>query len=375
MSATKHVNNLYSFSFMIKNVEFGVYLKRVIVHKDVTKSKFVIDRYVFDIKAAELFEHVLSDVEIKLFHNINKNYKPIYKIKGMISKVVTKDNEVVVFIETIQKISWLRKNGISYTAEHSTLDSTFKKYVKQIDSYYKHKTPTKVVYNYDKNINKFKYENMLFPIKSNHFNVAESILKTYFILNTPFYFFLDDYNFTDIQHPVTINFYDLTKIKSLRAVMFKDLNSTQKPIFHGSGTYYNSNVFFNVDKMQKMYDLPSKKFSNLKNKESWKSENKFMYVSEPDSEANAKQRATHMKNFYKKAVKYHKFALTDIDITKFTIGNRFVDFHPNAKYQYSQAIIEAEFKFYTVDTTDIIKNNKKYSTAMMVAVNMTTISY
>ncbi len=371
---TKHVNNLYSFSFMVNNVEYSTHLKRVIINKDVTRTQFTVDKYVFNDKATDLFDLILSKVEVKISHNVNEHYVPIFSLQGLISKVVLKNGEIVVFIESEQKISWLRKNGVSLTTENSTLDSAFKKYVKKIDEFYKHKNQTAVIYNYNKNINKFAYENLLFPIKDNHFAVAQSLLKTYFILNAPFYFFIDDYNFTDKQHPVTVNFYDLTNIKSLRAVMFDDLNSDMKPVLQGSGTYYNSGVYFNVDKIQKIYNLITG-YGALKSDSQWNSENRFMYAGEPDSVNNAKQRLDLMKQFYKKAVKYYKYALTDIDITKFIIGNRFVEANPSAVYQYSQAIVEAEYRFYAVNRTDIIKNSGKNGVSMMVTVNMTAISY
>ena len=370
---SKHFNNLYSFSFLVKNIEYGQFLKSVKIFKDVTGAKFAVDKFIFSNEAIDLNSKLLEKVKITLYQNTSKHYKMIYSIDATISKIVIEDDNIIVFIESDYKTTLFHKNGVSITQENSTLEASVKKYVDKINEFYKFKNPIKLDFNYRKNVNNYNYENMIFPIKNNHFSVIEQILKTYFILNSPFYFFFDDYSFHDPKTPATLNIYDLTNIKVLRAVILKDLGSTAKPQFRSSGTYYNLNKLYTAERVQKLYNTVFD-YAQLKSNKKWSFRNAFRYANVPDTPTNAKKRTELLKDFYKKSFRYYRYTINDIDVTKFILGNRYVDDTTEAKIQYSQAIIDAEYQFYRVGMTDIIKNADKFSNTMAVLINFTTLS-
>jgi len=371
---TKHqFHNLYSFSFKVDNVEYGQWLDSVKIKKDVTGNKFVEDTFIFKKDATDLLNMMLQPANIEISINRSNSYEPIMRVSGIISKVFMKDDKIILFFESDQKINWMRKNGVSITCEQCTVKDALQKYIDKIDSFYKHKSKTLFFINYEKNINKHKYENILIPIQNNHFETFEKIARTYFLVNAPFYLFIDDYNFTDVNHPVSMNVYDLSDIKSLRAVMVKDLNTSTRPLFKSSGTYYDSKVYYNVTNMQK-FNHTVYSYTSLKNINKLDPKNRFKYNDVPDTIKAAENRQQLAKDFFSKAAQFYKYEIQDIDVTKFQLGYRFVDDTSSTRIQYAQAIVDVEYKFLTSGTQDTIENKDEFVNQMTVFVKFTTIS-
>ena len=371
---TKHqFLNLYSFSFKIDNVEYGQWLDSVKIKKDVTGNKFVEDMFVFKKDETDLLNMMLKPADIEISINRSNSYEPIVKISGIISKVFKKDEKIILFFESNQKINWMRKNGVSITSESCTVKDILQKYIEKIDDFYKHKTKTLFFINYEKNINKYKYENILMPIQNNHFEVFEKTARTYFLTNAPFYLFIDDYNFTDTSHPVSINIYDLSDIKSLRAVMVKELNTSTRTLLKSSGTYYDSKIYYNVANVQK-FNNSIYNYANLKHRHKFDSKNRFKYNDAPDTVDAAENRQQLAKDFFDKAAQFYKYEIQDIDVTKFQLGYRFVDDTSSTKIQYAQAIVDVEYKFLTSGVQDSIENKGEFVNQMAVFVKFTTIS-
>jgi len=372
--ADKQFLNLYSVSFKIGGQEYGHLLDEVLIKKKVTKDRFVEDKYVFRYEATDLLSKLFAVTDIEISLNQSSVYKTIYKNTGFISKAQLVKNKIVVFIEMQQKPNFLRKNGVSITAEHITAYDALKKYVEKIDTFYKHKYKTQVTLNYDKNLNKFKYPALLFPIKDNHFKIIQNFAKNYFILNAPYYLFFDDYSFTDKQHPVSLNLYDLSNIKALRAVMASSLNTNAVPLLQSTGNYFDGNVLYNVDLVQKISDLYNT-YSMIKPSDKLLPENRFVYNSVLDNEDNVAKRQQLTKEFYSKSSVYHKYNAHDIDITKLNIGFRYVDDISEAKIQYTQAIIEVDIRFVMTGAQDTLKNKNEFINQAVAIADFKTISY
>ena len=371
---TKHqFLNLYSISFKINNVEYGQWLDSVKIKKDVTGNKFVEDMFIFRNEATDLLNMMLQPADLEISINRSNSYEPIIRISGIISKVFMKNDKIILFFESNQKINWMRKNGVSITCESCTVKDALQKYIDKIDNYYKHKSKTLFFINYEKNINRYKYENLLIPIQNNHFETFEKIAKTYFLVNAPFYLFIDDYNFTDTSHPVSINVYDLSDIKSLRAVMVKNLNTSSAPIFKGSGTYYDSRIYYNVTNVQKFNSLIYN-YANLKYQYALDIKNRYKYNEVTDTITAAETRQQLAKDFYSKAAQYYKYEMQDIDVTKFQLGYRFVDDTSNTKIQYAQAIVDVEYRFLTSGVQDVLEHKDNFVNQMTVFIKFTTIS-
>jgi len=372
--ADKQFLNLYSISFKIQGQEYGSLLEQLIIKKDVTNNKFVEDKFIFKYDAMDLLSASFASVDIEIAINQSSAYKTIYKNSGFISKTQKVNSKIVIFVEMRQKTNWLRKNGVSLTIEHATARDALKKYIEKIDSFYKHKHKTLFNINNDKNLNKFKYENLLFPIKKNHFDVIEKFAKQYFILNAPYFLFFDDYNFTDKQHPVSVNIYDMSNIKSLRATLASDLNSHSAPLLKKTLPYYDGNTLYKVNLVQKIPDLKYT-YSKLKPKDKLEPANRFLHNTTLDTEDNVAVRQKLAKEFYSKSSVYHRYSIHDIDVTKLIIGNRYVDDTSDAKIQYTQGIIDATFRFAVTGHQDAIKNKGDFVNQATVIADFTALSY
>jgi len=371
---TKRTLNLYSISFRIGDIEYGHQLKSIQMHKNVTGAHFVEDKFIFDKTASDLLNMTLSSVSLEISLNKNGSYEKIYKNKGIISKVMHNENgDIILFFETDQKINWMRKNGVSITSEQSTVKEAVEMFVEKVDKFYKHEKPTNLFINYEKNINKHKYENLLFPIKKSNFDTLTQICKTFYIINSPFYIFLDDYHFDKSLAPISLEFYDLSNIKSLRAVLLTDLNTSAYPTLKTINNYYDSNVYFDIEKMQK-FNIRSDSYSFLKPFSKLDSENRFKYNVVQDKLDLAQMRQDNSKRFFSKATTYYRYQMRDFDLTKFKIGYRYVDDTSSAKSQYVQAIVDAKIYFYTTGKADVIENKGSTENQFTVATEFTTIS-
>ncbi len=370
---TKQFLNLYSISFRVGDVEFGHQLRSVKIHKNVTNTHFVEDLYIFDKTAVDLFNALLAEATVEISINRSGSYRKIYKSKGIISKVEYNDEKIYVFFETYQKLNWMRKNGVSIVCEHATVKEGAQKFVDKVDYFYKHKNKTLFWINFEKNINNYRYENLFFPIKKNNFDTVYQICKNYFILNSPFYLFLDDYNFDENIKPVALNIYDLSEIKSLRAVLLSDLHTSTRPLVKTTGSYYDTKAYYNIEKMQR-FDNNNNNYSHLKPTFQLDPENRFKYNEVPDTEQQAVLRQKKNKMFFAKAARYYKYELQDFDLTKFKIGYRFVDDTSNAKIQYAQAIVDAEIRFYAAGKHDVIENRGEAANQFLITAKFTTIT-
>lgn len=371
MNTTHKHGNLYSFSFKVNNVEYGHHLKKVIIDKKVSTNNFVEDTYIFDDKATKLINSVLSPVSITLTNNTSSSPTIIYKSEGYISQVKPGD-DITVYYESNYKTDWFRKNGVSIAVEHKNIKDVLNEYIEKIDSFYKHKDKTKFNFNYTKNINKHIHENIVISNLNNHFKNLKHLAKKYYLLDSPYYLFFDEYDFVDKSTNFSVNVYDLSNIKSLRASLFSELKSTTRPLFQKAGVYYDGTIEYKINKLQQFYDTTGT-YSGINYTGKWDPKNRFQHTTVHGTIPDAQKRAKNIKEFYKKINRYQSYKIDDIDITKFVIGNRFVDDESSAKIQYSQAIVDTKFTFESTGAQDAIKHQAKFINNMKVKVDFVCV--
>ena len=355
MADQKTSNNTYSVSFNIAGNEYGRWLRRVVINKDATKS-FVEDYYDFSEDAISLLNMLFAPVTIKFKINQNNVEKPIYKNNFYISKVIYLQEEglVRVFVESIDKENWFRKNGISFIKEHTTIKDFVQEYITIFDNFYKSKKPTNIFYNYQKNINKTMYENIMVPILNNNFKALKTVVTSMNLFNYPFYMFYDEYYFKNDLINTSLEFYEFSNIKALPAVTMKDLNSREVPTLEGTYPYADSQVKFNYFNIQRLNNKISE-YCSLKYKGNLENPNRHKYIWVPDSKSLSNQRLKNIKDFYSKGAMYYRYKIIDIDIRKLQLGSRIVDRNDTTAIQYSQALVKTKIIF-LADSFDNMNN-------------------
>ena len=365
--------NLYSISFKIGDVDYGFYLQSMRIRKNVAGEHYADNVFIFDKQAYELINNILNEATLTISINTSDNYKIIYSTKGIVSRAFYKDEKIYLYFDTHEKINWMLKNGVSITTQMMDLKSSVKQFIEKVDSFYSHKNKTIFSINTEKNLNRFKYEALLFPIKKSNFDTLQEICKTYYLINMPFYIFLDDFDFVNSESPISVNVYDLSEIKTLRAVTISDLHTSSLPVLTHNDTYYDIKTVYNVEHMQK-FNNSIYNYSYLKPQYRLDPSNRFKYNDVPDSESLAALRQENNKEFFSKAAHFFKYKIQDIDITKFLLGYRFVDDTSSAKIQYAQAIVDAEFIFSAAGKQDVLENKGNVNNQFTIFVNFTTIT-
>lgn len=352
----------YIIEVTSKNGDLSPYLTSFTIYKQASKKFFAEDFLTFrpDILRAIYFMPN-ETITLRIFYvDLGDHTSLIYENNYIISKIEQLKSGVVRFyIESLRKLLWKRRATHSMVLDNVTCREAMQKYIDKFDSTFE--TKTEFYFSNSENINEFKYEKIFLPLRKNFKNLVD-IAKKYYVLNSPFYIFFDEYNFGKNYKEYQwfrIGVYDFSNPSQLRAN--SAIGESQMNSFEGLSLirvrpFKTSDIDESFISRESWIKEPNSYVSKTFKPQEAQSNKLVKYA--PDSIDNALKRQENQKKLFEKTPSVATLSVDDFNVEKLKIGYRILAEKEVKKSQYYYNIIQTNLTFTGMDAGNAEAHSK-----------------
>lgn len=261
-----------------------------------------------------------------------------------------------LYFDSPFKKLWAARSHKSYVYDSMDIKSALESYIEDINN--QNNMEYHTYYTCDQDINKSNYEKIMIRGHTNLEALKEAASR-YRLYDTPFYIYLDEYNFVKPGESPTkqklqrIGFYNFTDPNCLRASAPNALNSVWKPIkqLNITESYIDDSIIRKYKETKYKFREPLK-FISKKMVFDLNPDTSLSSIYVPDSATKAKRRIDKYKQFFDKSIDYYVYSLPDTHISSITIGDRFM-YSEDPDAQKALGIVELEYVFSRETTLNV----------------------
>ena len=369
MTPTRQKKNQTIHKYVIeitsKYGDLSPYLISFTIRKQAANNFFAEDFLYFRPELLNAIHFMTNDeLSLRIYYiDLGDHTSLIYENDYVISKIEQlKSGAVRFYIESSRKLLWKRRATHSIILDNVTCREAMQKYIEKFDE--KFNTKTELYFSNSENINNHKYEKILLPLRKNYKNLVD-IAKKYYVLNSPFYIFFDEYNFGDKYKDYRwfrVGVYDFSKPEQLRANAASggdQMNSFEGLTILRTKPFETSYIDESFISRESWIKEPNSYVPKAIQTEDMQTNKLVKYA--PDTINNALKRQENQKKLFGRMPSVTVFSVADFDVRQLKLGNRLLAEQAIKKSQYYYNIIQTNITLTNVDAGNAEAHSKSDS--------------